>query len=335
MIRRGCSIGLSAILGLAFLLTATAPADDKEPPQAAKDGKRVLKRGESRQQDQTTSAQAAEEQAPNPEEKKLRLTKFPIDQSARRPAERTLNSRVLVRDLRYPPHRSYALDRRYREDARYYRTYRHPPTAPFYPLPGVSYGYGPYGVHRWLADAYYAGRYDERYDRQHRFNRRDMRRRKQRLLDKHEQAVEAGLEQLRRGETARAIVAFTLAAKLNQGDPACRIHLAQARLAEGHYGEAALALRRALELQPKLVYVDLHLQEYYASAGVLDESTDRLAQWVNENDARGDVPFLLGFFEFQRGDFAAAHAAFERAAQDLPDDDLTHDYLEITKPTGE
>jgi len=137
------------------------------------------------------------------------------------------------------------------------------------------------------------------------------------------------------GEIERAIVALTLAAKLNQADPACRIHLAQARLAQGHYLEAALALRRGLQLQPKLVYADLHLAQCYRDENALNEYTDKLVAWVRENEARPEVYFLLGFLEFQRGDFDAAHAAFERVSKAMPNDDLTGEYLGITKPAAE
>ena len=243
-------------------------------------------------------------------------------QASRRPADQTESRpRVLVRDLR-------ACDEQ--RPAR--RRYLGPPAMPYcWPY---LYGYGndPYPLWRRLADAYRAYRYLERKERERRFNRRDMAARRQRLLDRHEHALTLGLEHLKAGDPARAVVALTLAAKLNQGDPACRIHLAQARLALQHYREAALALRRALELQPKLVYIDLHLGDYYHRADALDRYAATLARWAQAHESPPEVHFLLGFVEFQRGDFAAAHVAFQRVARAWPDDALTRDYLEITKP---
>jgi tetratricopeptide (TPR) repeat protein len=208
--------------------------------------------------------------------------------------------------------------------------------ATLYGVPyGVYYRYGEYSSPHWLADTYRSLRYVERKERERRFNRKDMAERKERLLNQHEEALAAGLRRLKQGDTAQATVALTLAAKLNHGDPACRIHLAQARLAQGHYREAGLALRRALQLQPLLIYADLHLGRYYAEKGALDEHTDGLAKWVQENEARPEVYFLLGYLEFQRGDFEAANAAFERVREALPNDDLTREYLTITKPAKE
>ena len=88
-------------------------------------------------------------------------------------------------------------------------------------------------------------------------------------------------------------------------------------------------------MQSKLVYVDLNLSERYATAGALDTYTDALAAWVRENTVRPDVWFLLGFLEFQRGNFEAANKAFQHASAGRPGDELTRQYLEITKPARE
>lgn len=254
------------------------------------------------------------------------LTAADDKEPAKAAAARAKAPRVVVRDLRHEGGRS---DRRAEATYRWGRGYL-PGGGLYAPYGGYSYGwhYSP----RWRAEAYRALRYAQRKERERRFNRQDMAQRKECLLDQHEQALAAGLRRLKEGQTARATVALTLAAKLNQGDPACRIHLAQARLAQGHYLEAALVLRRALQLQPKLVYADLHLQDYYSTEDALANYTEKLAAWLEGNQARVEVYFLLGFLEFQRGDFDAAHAAFEQVGETMPDDDLTRAYLEITKP---
>lgn len=204
----------------------------------------------------------------------------------------------------------------------------------------LPYGYGyfggidPFAVQRALEEAYYAGRLDERQDRQRRFNRRDMARRQARLLDKHEQVLRAGLERLKAGDYARAAIGLTFAAKLNHGDPACRVHLAQTRLALGQYREAAAVLRRALQLQPKLVYVDLKLDSYYPRPGKLAACAEALAEWMKHNRADANVYFLRGFLEFQRGNFAQAYEAFRSVARVMPRDPLTLAYLEVAKPAA-
>jgi len=168
-----------------------------------------------------------------------------------------------------------------------------------------------------------------------RLNREDMTRRAERVLGEHERALRQGLDQLKAGQVERAIVSLTLAAKLNQSDAASRIHLAQARLAQGTYVHAAKALRRALELQPKLLYLTLPLDSYYAERGALGRYTEALSRWLLANHEVGaDEQFLLGFLELQRDDFDSAHAAFQRAAALRPGDELTRDALAITRTSG-
>ena len=180
-------------------------------------------------------------------------------------------------------------------------------------------------------ELYRARRSELRKDEEHQRAVRETDERTQRILSQHERALRSGVQLLQTGETQRAVVALTLAAKLNHGDPACRVHLAQARLALGHYREGGLALRRGLELQPHLVYLDLHLSDYYAEPESLNTYTDKLRTWTEQNKAGWEEYFLLGFFEFQRGAFAASHEAFARVAALRPKDDLAQSYLEITK----
>lgn len=326
-------IAASVTLGMAFLLVGSVMADDKQPARAAQDDPRAsgeIKPSEQDQPDDTQEVQkTVVKRLSGGQSSSVReqADEGSLPATGRKGAEKARRSRVHVRDLRARSAHT--------RDGRDGAQWGYPRGYPLYWPHARYYGYDPYRIHDSLIDVYRARRYIEQKERERRRNRRDMARREQRLLDRHEQALAAGLEQLKAGDAARATVAFTLAAKLNQGDPACRIHLAQARLAQGHYREATLALRRALELQPKLIYTDLHLQKYYQAEDALDTYTDTLSQWLRENRARPEVCFLLGFFEFQRGDFAAAHAAFDRARAATPDDDLTREYLEVTKPARE
>lgn len=168
-----------------------------------------------------------------------------------------------------------------------------------------------------------------------RYNDRNWARRKAQLLSAHERAACEGIAELQAGEYRQAIITLTRAAELNHGDPACRIYLALARVAVGHDGEAAKALRRALELQPKLVPMQLGLAQYYPSDEDFGAQVDALAQRLREKpQASADQHFLLGFMEFQRGRLDEANAAFRRAARRLPKDRLIRSYLKITKPVA-
>lgn len=160
-------------------------------------------------------------------------------------------------------------------------------------------------------------------------------RRKQQLLDAAGQATQEGVDQLRGGQYRAAVISLTRAADLDQGDPACRIYLALARVALGHDDDAAKVLRRALDLQPRLVPMTLRLGQYYPHEEDFIVQVDALAERVAGNpqaDARDY--FLLGFMEFQCGWLDEAHAAFGDAARQRPKDALLQTYLDITRPPG-
>lgn len=180
-----------------------------------------------------------------------------------------------------------------------------------------------------------AERAERRQARAERRNISAWERRKQHLLDASAQTTQEGLAQLQAGKYREAVISLTRAAEMNQGDPACRIHLAQARIALGHDADAAKALRRALELQPKLVPMVLGLEQYYPHDEDFAVQVDALAERVSGNrSATADEYFLLGFMEFQRGWYDEAYAAFRRVARERPKDTLTRSYLDLAKPAA-
>src|SRR5262249_30189026 len=180
-----------------------------------------------------------------------------------------------------------------------------PPLRPNYPA-GAAYpylrAYAHSGLSRWQLDEFHRLALDHlQQDMAFDFNQRDMQERAARLLSAHDQALRSGLQLLKLGEYQRSILPLTLATRLDQGDPAARIHLAQARLALGHYDNAAAALRRALQLQPHLIYADLQLADYLPSQQALADQTKSLNEWTRANAVSGEVLFLLGFFQLQLG----------------------------------
>lgn len=164
---------------------------------------------------------------------------------------------------------------------------------------------------------------------------RDMRQRKLRLLSAHELAVEEGLAGLRAGDYRAALIALTRAAELNHADPACRIHLAQAHMALGHDDEAAKALRRGLELQPRLAPINLDLQSVYPDPADFADEVDALAaRLAARDDTTAEEQFLLGFMRFQQGRTDEAYTAFRLAARGLPKDDRVKTFLQLTRPAA-
>ncbi len=297
-------IWLSVVPGAIFLLAGSAVGDDQRPAQHTAGGQRAPARVVT----PMVSPSVAQR----------------VEQTRAAPRE----PRVILRDLRAREGFD-ALHDEFESFDRFFRFQRRigrqstPPSSYYFHYP-----------YRSPMDEYIALSEYERFRYNRDRNRREMEVRKAHLLNKHEQALRSGLRLLKRGEYEQALVALTLAAKLNHGDPACRIHLAQTRLARGHYREAGLVLRRALQLQPKLVYADLHLGKYYHQERELDQHTDDLDKWVREHATHPEVHFLLGYLEFQRGNFDRAHAAFRRANKSYNNDDLTRDFLAVTKPAA-
>ncbi len=200
-------------------------------------------------------------------------------------------------------------------------------------LPHGIYATVPTDSAAWALEAAHLARHP--YDRRQLldlYRYRAARERRAGAQTRQEQALRSGLTELKRGDLVRAIAALSLAAELDQGDPASRLHLAQARLQRGHFEEAAAALRRALELQPKLVFLDLELDRYYARPGTLRAGTQRLAQWLRSNRATADAYFLLGYLSYQLGEYEDAHSAFQRVRSVRPRDELTLRYLSVTRP---
>lgn len=85
-------------------------------------------------------------------------------------------------------------------------------------------------------------------------------------LNSYLQAMRSGVELFKVGDYGPAVRQFILACKLNQGDVASRLHAVHAMVAVGQYAAAAPTLRRALQLQPKLVYLPLDIRKEYGAA---------------------------------------------------------------------
>lgn len=202
------------------------------------------------------------------------------------------------------------------------------------------YGYGyrgwrsPLGVRRAVEDAYWAGRLDERDAVRQDLNLEDMNVRRDRLEAAHALALDDGLSHLAAGSYREAAVALTRAARLDQSDPACRIHLAQAQLALRHYRDAGATLRRALELQPELALYPLGLERVYGDPSAFDAHVAALTSHVSSGRPGVDELYLLGFMEFQRGNDAAAHAALVRVVRALPRDQAAAQMRDLSQPAG-
>lgn len=190
----------------------------------------------------------------------------------------------------------------------------------------------PYSAAWALEAAYLARREGDRRNLLELYNFRAARERAAHVLSHFEVALDRGVSQLGSGDYAGAVASLTLAGELNRADPVSRVLLAEAHLALGHYEAAARILRHAVELQPKLIYMDLNLGAFYPKTALLAERTAALETWLGDHRATADAHFMLGFLRYQLGEHGKAYEALTRVANARPCDTLTRDFLAIAQP---
>jgi Flp pilus assembly protein TadD len=203
---------------------------------------------------------------------------------------------------RYYPygHRGYRYHRWYYDDD---YTYRFGPRR--------SYGYEDADLEQAYRQGVADGRHAERFEVQ-----------AERGLANYEDAMARGHAAFRSGDYATALRDFLLAATLNQGDPTSRICAAHARVAAGDYEPAARLLRRAFELQPKIMYLPLDVRTAYGDLGDFQKHRRALRHAAGAEPEHGDLWFVLGYMYFFSDDLTKAARTLAHAAELLPDDAL-------------
>lgn len=216
---------------------------------------------------------------------------------------------------------------------RFAAPYRHAFREEYYPYGRPYYPrryWDPYGP-AWPYDAPYA--FDEGYIGGFHDGRRfqQWQTKAELGLRSYLQAMQSGIELFRSGDYGPATRQFILACKLNQGDAASRLHAVHAMVALGQYPAAAPTLRRALQLQPKLVYLPLDIRKEYGAASDFDAHLQQLAAAARE---AGDDPglwLLLGYFQFFSDRPAEALASLNRASELAPDDSAVSKLLQAAR----
>ncbi len=132
-------------------------------------------------------------------------------------------------------------------------------------------------------------------------------------------AMDFGLAAFADGRYTEAADGFLLAARLNQGDPASRIHAAQALFAQGLDAEAVAILRRAIELEPRIIHLPLDLRSDYGTPADFELHVAALTERAADPDDF-DAAVLLGYVRLFSGRGSAAMEPLARAASLRPDD---------------
>lgn len=129
-----------------------------------------------------------------------------------------------------------------------------------------------------------------------------------------EEALSLGAEHFKAGRYGAAARAFMLAAASDQGDASSRIQAAHALTALGHYEDAYLLVRRALQLQSRLAYMPLDIRALYGDAGAFADHVRQLESAANQSR---DVKLLalLGYYRFYSDRHDEAYRVLSRAAE--------------------
>jgi len=173
-------------------------------------------------------------------------------------------------------------------------------------------------------EAYLQGRHDERRFRQWKEGH-------DRGIRTYVGAMQEGIKAFRHAEYSQALRHFLLAARQNQGDPAARLHGMYAMVALGKYDDAVLMMRRAIQLQTRLLELPLDIRDEYGPKVDFDAHLTRLRRYVHDNDGDAGLWMLLGFYQHFSGDAAGADKSLRRASQLAPSDPLIEMFAQTTR----
>ncbi|MCP4590682.1 MAG: hypothetical protein GY842_08055 [bacterium] len=197
-----------------------------------------------------------------------------------------------------------------------------------YRRPGWRYYDAPYA-----RDYHGGGSFDRGYDEGRRDGRRyaEWERRNELGRRSYADAMSDGLQSFRGGDYSQAVRNFIRAAKINQGDPASRIHAGHAMVAIGRYYEALPALRRAFQLQPKIAYLALDIRRDYGDPADFRAHTQALRTAAEEENDDPALWLLLGYHQFYSGREADALESLTKADKLGPGDFMTEALLDAAE----
>ena len=269
-------------------------------------------------------------------------TTWPADrasaQQAAPPAETapTLDQAPRVDYDSAPPYTAYERAWNRRFPAPYRKPFReeyYPYGRPYYAR--RSYGPAPYGTgYVWPAPYDYGTHvFDDGYTTGFHDGRRyqNWQTKAELGLNSYLKAMRQGSALFRGGDYAGSVRQFILAAKLNQGDAASRLHAVHAMTAVGQYTAAVPALRRAIQLQPKLVYLPLDIRSEYGSRPDFDQHLVQLDQAARQTEQDAGLWLLLGYYQFFSGRMTDARASLEQADRLAPGDKAVGALLEVAR----
>jgi hypothetical protein len=142
------------------------------------------------------------------------------------------------------------------------------------------------------------------------------------LLQSSLNSRDRGLAAFRVGQYREAVDAFRLACDANQADPAARLYAGHALFAVGRYHDAVRYLRKAFELQPRIVFVTFDMRDDYRDRADFDRQFAALEDALRQLPRDPDRLFMIGYVLYYGGQRDRAYGAFARLVQSNPHDSL-------------
>ena len=191
-----------------------------------------------------------------------------------------------------------------------------------------------YGMHDHFGDGYAGDVYRFGFNKGYDVGRFDKvaTERQEKVLAHARGHLGRGLVLLRDGEYRGAANAFKLAAETDQGDPAARLYAAHALFAIGRYGDAVKYLRRAFELQPKIVFLDFDIRDDYGQRADFDKQLEVLENALKRFPRNLDRLIMLGYVRYYSHQHEKAHEPLAKASKVDPRDRLVVRLLDNCRP---
>ena len=236
---------------------------------------------------------------------------------------------VVDETVGYPVPNPYYPETRHRlpESERSYSNYRY-----FDGRPG-RYGYGnhdyEYGSNGYEGDVYRFG-FNRGYDVA-RFDN-ESNERTEVVLKHFTGHLSRALTLFNQGRYREAADAFRLAAEEHQGDPSSRLYAAHALFAIGRYHEAVGFVRRAFELQSRIVYLTFDMRDDYGQRRDFTQQLGALESAVHSSPSNADRLLMLGYVRYFTGDRDGAYESLLAAYKLNHRDPLVKQLLENSRP---
>lgn len=135
-------------------------------------------------------------------------------------------------------------------------------------------------------------------------------------------AVGEGNDAFAAGRFGDARRAYIRAVLLDENDGTAKLLYGLATFAEGDFGVAATAVRRALATTPDLIDYPFNIVALYGDEVRFNEQMDALTRHVGANPENRNAVLLLGYLQFASGGAAEAQVVFAALADADPTDSL-------------